>query len=83
LLDPDELADGFITGKSQAQLAQELGITQQQVSEDLRKLDHLGQVVVDRGDFHKAREVARINVKRTAPHLLAARLPPTTKGKIR
>jgi hypothetical protein len=46
-LDGEKTANSVVAGTSQAKMAQEHGISQQLVSEDLKKLDCLWKTVLD------------------------------------
>ena len=60
-LDLDKLAEMRLEVKSQNEMAQALGISQSQVSQDLKKLDQRWLKAMGTTDLHKAREVARLD----------------------
>jgi hypothetical protein len=59
-LDLEKLSELVLEGKSQGEMAQRLGVSQSQVSQDLKKLDERWQKALHNADMHKARELARL-----------------------
>jgi predicted transcriptional regulator len=59
--DLEKLSEFTLAGKSQTEMAQLLGISQSQVSQDLKKLDDRWQKALHNKGLHKAREIAKLN----------------------
>ena len=60
-LDLDKLAEMRLEGKSQHEMAQALGLSQSQISQDLKKLDERYEKSMGYTYRHKAREVAKLD----------------------
>jgi hypothetical protein len=60
-IDLDKLGDLFCAGASQAEMAQQLSLSQPQVSKDLRKLDERWKASLGSFEVHRGRELAKIN----------------------
>jgi hypothetical protein len=60
-LDLDKLSEMRLEGKFQSEMAQALGISQSQVSQELKKLDERWEKSMGNTYRHKAREVAKVD----------------------
>jgi predicted transcriptional regulator len=60
-LDLDKLSEMRLEGKSQNEMAQALGLSQSQVSQDLKKLDARWEAAIGNTHLHKAREAAKLD----------------------
>lgn len=61
IIDQSKIADLYLAGKEQLEIANVLGVSQQQISHDLKKVKRIWeQSIADRIEAHRAEDLAKI-----------------------